>query len=197
MVLADSSGAPMRPTGWAAAIARRISSACSPVSTWVTHVSMPPGHTQLTRMPCWAHSSAAERVRLMTPALAALYAAMPQPPAVTDTDAVFTTTPWPWRPHDRQVIFQAQEHAGQCHREDAIPALERTVHQRPRFAATGVVAEHVDAAVAVECQLYGRPYFDRISGVHLDPDGGAAVGDEDARGLGGPQWRRRCRHLRR
>src|SRR5262245_30535847 len=39
-------------------------------------VSMAPGQTQLTRMPRPAYSIAVTRVRLMTPALAALYAPM-------------------------------------------------------------------------------------------------------------------------
>src|SRR2546427_376891 len=47
-------------------------------------VSMAPGHTQLTRMLCSAFSSAAERGRLMTPALAA---ARPPPVSIPETTA--------------------------------------------------------------------------------------------------------------
>ena len=71
-VLAISSASPTRPIGWAAAYTRRSSSARSRPRICVARVSMKPGHTQLTRMLCRAFSIAAERVRLMTPAFAAL-----------------------------------------------------------------------------------------------------------------------------
>ena len=71
-VLAISSASPTRPIGWASAYTRRSSSARSRPRIWVARVSMKPGQTQLTRILCRAFSIAAERVRLITPAFAAL-----------------------------------------------------------------------------------------------------------------------------
>ena len=58
-------------------------------------MSISPGHTAFTRMPLRASSSAAERVKLITAAFAALYAARPRSPARPDTDATATTAPPP------------------------------------------------------------------------------------------------------
>src|SRR6266566_739781 len=66
---AISSGLPIRPRGSMAMIcALRSGSlqALSVIGVWIT-----PGQTQLTRIPCWAYSSAAVLVRPTTPCLLA------------------------------------------------------------------------------------------------------------------------------
>ena len=64
--LAISSGVPMRPTGFCAAIVLFTSVSPSPnarsnISVWIV-----PGETLLTRMPCLANSRAAVLVRPIT-----------------------------------------------------------------------------------------------------------------------------------
>src|SRR6266436_5149889 len=94
-VLAISSASPIRPSGCAAPWTRRKSSARSLPRSSGARVLIAPGQTQFTLMLCFAFSSAAERVRLITPALAALYDDIPQSPRVPEIDAVLTIAPPP------------------------------------------------------------------------------------------------------
>ena len=75
MTFAISSGLPSLPIGMPSAIRSAKPGSCSAGA--ISGVSIAPGQMQLARMPWRAYSMATTRVRLMTPALAALYAAMP------------------------------------------------------------------------------------------------------------------------
>src|SRR5688572_19288487 len=90
----------MRPIGCAANIAVRRSAYPadpSPANIAVTGgVSTAAGQTQFARIPWREYSTAVARVKLITPAFAALYAERPWSARTPETDAVFTMAPLPW-----------------------------------------------------------------------------------------------------
>jgi len=93
-VCAISSGVPKRPNT-DARFTKLGDNPSGPAARSAISVWMKPGQMQFARMLYLPYSSAATRVRLITPAFAAQYAVAPFSPTMPATDAVLMTTPPP------------------------------------------------------------------------------------------------------
>ena len=110
-----------------------------------------PGQTALIRTPAWTYSSAAARVSPMTPCLLATYAGSPAKPTSPAPDDVLTIASAPVGDHRRDLVLQAEEHAGEVEGEHPVPVLERVVGRLVgRPGGPGVVDRPVEAAPGVE-----------------------------------------------
>src|SRR3954451_23157216 len=109
--------------------------ACSSPATTsrATGVSIRPGLTAFTRMPCFIYSRAAVRVRPITPCFEAMYEPIPGLPVSAPTEALLTIAPLPWRSicrsscfmqlhTPRRLIPMTRSHSARVAPEAALPA---------------------------------------------------------------------------
>ena len=137
------------PSGCRPAIA---SSASGGRSSWIAERNVP-GHTQFTRIPSRAYSTAATFASWITAAFVAQYGAACDQAVSPETDAVSTIEPDRCGPHDRHRGPDAVDGTEDVDPERALPVLGRQVVDAPvRREHAGVADQHVEAAEALDRQ---------------------------------------------
>ena len=109
-----------------------------------------PGHTQLTRMPSRAYSTAATFASWITAAFVAQYGAACDHAVRPETEAVRTIDPGPLRAHDGHRGADAVDGAEHVDPERALPVFGRqVVDATVRREHPGVADQHVEPAEAL------------------------------------------------
>ena len=90
-----------------------------------------PGATAFTRIPRPPYSRASARVSPISPAFAALYAAVSVTPIWPRRDAMLTMDPLPRSSIDGRTARVVWNAAVRSVREDVVPVLGRDVQERP------------------------------------------------------------------
>src|SRR3954452_2525956 len=167
---AMSPTAPQRPSGISSRTARFCSG--SSRTSRLIGVSIAPGATDTTRMPCGASSRAIDWGEQLHAALrrAVVAELLPRDLLVDGGDH-----------HDRAArvvgahgprgLARGEEDAGEVHADDAIPLVERHVDELERRLDAGVVDHEVEAAERLARLPEAARHLVLVRDVHLHPDG--------------------------
>ncbi len=177
----------------------------------VIAVSIGPGQMQFTVMPCRPNSTAILRVRPVTPAFEAEYAAMPAVATIASVDAMFTTRP-PWgarrrwssvartsrayavRLTDRVVAHASSKDSSSWNIDESIdtPALLTNMSMPPKASTAAAATEPAAERSARSATMRHRPPGSVGVGDLADHGGhafGGSFDDGDVRAFVGEQVR--------
>ena len=160
----------MRPTGWWSS--RSLRPSPSPIARNREGVATLPGQTAFTRMFFRAYSIAAVRVRLITPAFAALYSTEHVVRGQAGDGSRVNDNATALRHHLGQGKAHPVKHTGKGNGDCTLPCFNRHVADRSYCACRGdVVVQNVKSAKPIHRKLHHRLDLKRFAHVGLVKDG--------------------------